>query len=694
MLITNYYEKDNRIYFIGRDTKGNRVRHDIDAIEPYYFDKDNNKIEGEPNGKAFGYYLNKLNFTRVINKITNYYDFNNMKTTEEKVIPRICNIDIEIDDKSGFPDIKLANQKVLCYVMYDNYTDYYYIHGLDKADIEKLADKIGHLKFKFFVHETEADMINWFFKYLNSNQAPDYIVGYNVEFFDMKYLKNRGKALGLELNLNGAVIFDLEKGYMHIKHNEPSYKLDDIAKKELGYGKIPREEVWKMNPLDRYYYCYFDVFLTNELDKKLKIFDYHMNIALITNVHIKETFYPTTFVYSALMYANDEDIKFPINTNVKEEDNGETIEGGFVVEPSEGIFQSVICIDVKSSYPRVILTKNISFENIIYDEDNNPIGFSTEKEGLLPKVIRILLESRDKLKVLMKNSTDPNEKDGYNSIQYALKTVTNAFYGVFVSVAFKLYDPFVAASITEGGRENINRMVEYLQEKNYILRYGDTDSVFISAKTDNVEEEGKQLQNDINQMFNEKNGKNNYVEVEFEKYYSSWLQTGVKKRYAGYIEYPKKELQIKGFEVIRRGNSKYTKEIQKKFIELLLTDVPKAFKFYNDEDKRWNKKAVPLSKIGIEKTMRKDESEYKSNNDMLKAIRNAEKRGIKIDMLLGKMRIYYLENGEPIAIPMDADIPKSLKIDYEQHKIKCFESPLEKLKNLLGEQKKLDDFFV
>jgi DNA polymerase I len=692
MLITNYYEKDEKVIFIGRDINGNRVRESIDEIEPYYFDENDNKVSEITYGKTYGINLRKVDFTRVIKGITNYYDFKENKSTEENITPRICIIDIETNDKNGFPDIKIANEPILCYVVYDNYNDFYYIHGLDKVNVEKLADKIGHLRFKLFVHNTESEMINWFIKYLNSNQAPDYISGYNVDFFDIKYMKNRSKALGLQFDLNGVVVFDLEKGYIHIKYSEPSYKLDDVAKKELGYGKIERQEIWKMNPLDRYYYCYFDVFITKELDKKLNIINYHLNIAILTNVNINETYYPTTFVYSILMYESiKEGVKLPIY-NINEEIEQE-VEGALVIEPSKGIYKNVICLDVKGSYPGIIITKNISPETIIYNDKNEPIGFDTTYKGLLPKVIEKFLNEREKLKRLMKESKTKLEKDGYDSIQYALKTVTNAFYGVFIKNTFKLFNYFVASSITEGGRENINRMKEYLENNGYEIRYGDTDSVFLETKTENILEEGKFLVENINKMFREKNGENNHVIVEFEKYYSFWLQVGVKKRYAGFIEFPEKKLQIKGFEVVRRGSSKYTKETQKKFITLLLTDKVKAIKFYKEEEEKWKKKNIPLSRIGIEKSMHMDESEYKNNNEMIKALRNAEKRGIKIDRKIGKMRIYYLEGGEPVGIPMEAEVPKKLKIDYEQHKIVCFEKPLKKLRDLLGEQKNLNDFF-
>lgn len=701
-LVSAYQSSDKKTTFVYRDENKNRVYEEVDTIPKYYYVEDSNGGEkvnerGKPlkrvdtvqlDKKMYGMAVSDTEFTRLMM----HRDY------EDSNIPlRIANLDIETDDKEGFPDIKKGNAQVVLYVLYDSYEDKYYIHGLKQLSISELANKIGHLRFKYFKHANEYDMIMWLKSYFEQ-MTPDIITGYNVDFFDLKYLKVRAKkALGIDLNYQKSIIFDMERGYKHIKPHEESYRLDDVCKKEFGEGKVPRKEIWKMEPLDLAYYCYKDVFLVNKLNEKLRIISYHESIANGTNSHILQSFYPTVFGYNAILtLIRDEDIVFPLPTS---NEKMEKIEGGLVFEPSKGIYKNVLVFDIKGSYPSMILSYNISPETIIYNEKDEPIGFSTEKMGILPRVIEHFLKKRNEYKKLLKSETNPILRDGYDTIQYAMKTITNSFYGIFTDESFALYNEFVAVEITRTGRETIQSIADYLTVVlEYAKRYGDTDSLFVNAKTDDCENEGKEVARLINVFLDERManfGKKNYIVIEFEKYYKQWLQTGVKKRYAGIkVADGKEELQIKGFEVIRRGNSLYTKDTQKKMIELLLTGTVKDVKdFYDREQKKWLEENVPVSRIAINYAMRMSKEDYKVNVPVLKALEASKKRGIKVDEKLGRFWAYYLKDGDIIALNVGADLPKGLKVDFKEHMRICFESPLEVLRTLIVDQKTLDKYF-
>ena len=701
MRLVNYNTSGEYVNFYYRDKDGKRVIQTEKLEKKVYYVRDDNgtdgiseegfnlkKVDFLPIGQTvYGAEVSDVDYTRLVKNITFY--------NPENIPLRYGIVDIETDDKDGFPNVKTADKQILCYVLYDNYEDKFYIHGLEEVSVDKLIDKIGGLNFKIFYHKTERDMITWLHKYFTKVQ-PDLISGWNIKNFDISYLQNRAKRLKIDFSINNAILFDSELAYIHIKPHEESYKLDDVSKIELGYGKIEREEVWKMSALDRYYYCFIDVKIVRELDKKIGMLVYHENLSFINNVHILQTFYPTTFVYMDILTKTiNTPLKYRINFDEDENDDDE-IEGGKVFEPSTGIFNDVFVVDISGSYPSMIRSHNISPEMIVY-ENGVPVGFRTDKKGVLPLTVEEVTKSRDEVKEKLKVETNEILRDGLDKFQYALKTVNNSYYGVFTSRKFKMYNKYIASEITRTARDMIISIKNYVEGLLYKVLYGDTDSIFVKAKTNDVKKEAFELVGKINAYIEDlrkSKGLVNYTKITVDIIYKSWLQTGAKKRYAGlYEEKGELKVKVRGYEVIRRGNSLYTKEVQKEFIKLLLTDVQKAKEFYDKQDKRWNDEKVPLTKIAISYGLRMNLDQYKTNIPAVKAIENSKRRGIKIDENLGRIWMYYLRNNELIAIVPDTEIPKNLKVDYKVHKEKCFTSPLENLYSLLGMQTSLNDFF-
>jgi len=51
------------------------------------------------------------------------------------------------------------------------------------------------------------------------------------------------------------------------------------------------------------------------------------------------------------------------------------------------------------------------------------------REGIFPRVLKRLIEERDKVKKKMKEEKDPTKKNLLDAKQLALKILANAFYG-------------------------------------------------------------------------------------------------------------------------------------------------------------------------------------------------------------------------------------------------------------------------
>ena len=706
MMITNYELIGNdTIKFYGRTKEGVRKTFTHPLLAIYYYDEKGNKINGMPTDPTLAYGVNAspIDFTRIEDRITNFYEPGVGEIEPEPVKPRWANIDIETNDKNGFPDPKFAKEEIKCYVLYDNYEDKYYIHGTKKADITDLVERIGHLRFKLFIHDTEPEMIMWLKKYLESKNVPDYLVGYNIKGFDWIYLKNRALKFGIDLELNGAVIFDIYEGYLHIKPMQDGNTLEEVMQRELGYGKVKREEIWRMSPEDLYYYCYWDVYGENQLIFKFNLIQYYINIANINNCHINQVFYATQVVYLTMMFMNNGEIKFPW----KYKTTVQTVEGAHVFEPSTGIFKWVANADFSGYYPSMIITHNISPEMAIYDKDGKFIGFDKTKMGLLPRVLKKLLDLRMGIKKQIKEEKNKDKAEILKLVSEGLKYTINAFYGVFLDVEFTLYLPEVGDAITRSARETIKALAFKVEsEHGYKVLYGDTDSIFIKLKSDNLNDsliEMKELVDKINHWLNtEVNPDHNYAKLDIGEIYSSWLQTGTKKRYAGIVVYPEnfqgplkhKNMKIMGYEVKRRGNSRYTKWVQEELLYLLLTDKAKAKAFYDHENEMWNREAVAPSLIAKEVNMRKDVDEYAKGHEVVKAIENSKKRGFEIDPKV-RMYLYAVKGGDKVVLNVNKEeYIKRIAIDYPAQKEICFNKPLEKLRDLIDGQINLKDFFT
>lgn len=638
---------------------------------------------------------------RLARNIKYSYDFDNNILTEENHKLRILKLDIETDDRNGTSalDTENAPEPIKCITLHDNYKDMYYILGLSKIDLMELANKIGHLRFKIEIFKSEFELLDWLKSYLNSEDEPDIIAGYNIIGYDAPYLKKRSNNIGVYLNFDRFVLFDEQIAYMmYTVHRRPGYTLEETVDYELNEHKVEREEIWKMDPIDLYYYNYYDVYLLVKLEEKLDLFGYLNAINRITGSGLDGVYYPTYYVDTIMLfYAHENNLRLPSKKDIKVQ---KSFNGAEVFPAIEGIYDNVIVFDASASYPSTILNYNISPETLLPDGT-----FDTTKTGILPSVIKLILEERFRVRALMDNATGQERKDLFTR-QYGLKTVSNIFYGVFANPKFRLYSIDVASKIVELAKQGLLIAGDYALKRNFIRLYGDTDSVFFTSesfKNLNKEEILKialELQKDFNNIFDEMmKPRKNYFSLKIEEIYSKWIQVGTKKRYAGLKIYDGKwldeiELDVKGFEVVRKDRSVYTKKTQKKLIDILLRHGKKEAKdFYDSEKNRWAKREVPLEEIAVSFNPNKELEDYKSNLPIVKALKNSQKLGINIKEQSNRFWIYYCKDIGEVAINKGDKLPSNLKIDWDVHYNKCFVAPLKRFEPYVTTQDNLDKWF-
>ncbi|RVD90934.1 DNA polymerase (pol2) [Tubulinosema ratisbonensis] len=349
-------------------------------------------------------------------------------------------------------------------------------------------------------------------------------------------------------------------------------------------------------------------------------------------------------------YANK--ILFP----PKEKREGESYEGGLVLEPKTGFYETkVLLLDFNSLYPSIIQEYNICFSNLD----------GTKKElGILPRILKNLVERRREVKVLMKRSND----SVLNTKQLALKLIANSIYGCLGTPNFRFCNFELAKQITFHGRQILQEAKILAEQLGLNVIYGDTDSIMIDSQKNVLEKEGEDLKNIINKKYK-------FIEIEIEKVYKRILL--LKKKKYGAIT-TKNVIETKGLDSVRRDFCLISSEIASKVLEIILKDSDKIFNNGNVKilqqiysflaEKKNNLEKEPQEKFVINACLAKPLEKY-ANPDILPHVSLAyrlRKRNIfyKKDDVIGYV-IGLGEKGESIS--KRACLPGENKIDYEYY---------------------------
>lgn len=305
------------------------------------------------------------------------------------------------------------------------------------------------------------------------------------------------------------------------------YDLDTVAKHFLKRGKNPVKPVeifraFESQDIEQITrvtnYCVWDSEAVLKIAEKIHLWIASVELANIVGVSIMDL-YTRGQQVRCLSRIYDEahrqgyvlDFKDPLNV---------IFNGGSVEKPEPGVVDEVPCYDFNSLYPTIVIENNIDYTTYLpdqhsEDEKTNLISFdqferpkkktdkvSKEdfdldpemeegklvsrricfvkkeiKEGIIPKIVRNLIDERKKIKNQLKEETDEVEKIVLDRRQWGLKITANSYFGFLGAIAGRLPLIEAAMAITAKGREMIHYAQDYLREKyNVTIEYGDTDS--------------------------------------------------------------------------------------------------------------------------------------------------------------------------------------------------------------------------
>jgi DNA polymerase elongation subunit (family B) len=369
----------------------------------------------------------------------------------------------------------------------------------------------------------------------------------------------------------GIPIFDTMDGWKKLLKNKPvSAKLDYVANKELNAGKMAHYgpimgEAWYSGKMEEIIaYNILDVVLTKVLNEKLNILPYHLAVAHIAGSDIEETFWSSRLLDSYIFHKVRGELILPTKRRGHKE---EKFKGATVFEPPVGLHHNIIVLDLASIYPNTIISCNIDPTTIISEHEELPEQYITcpngtmfkkDPRGIIPGILVEMIWKRKEYRAAMKPlPKGSDEWKALDAMQFAFKTLTNAFYGVMNYVNFRMMNVDCGDAVTSVGRAIIDwsakiiRTISDAYIQGYRVIYADTDSLFIqgdpNATLEELIETGYSLAKQVNATYDDfakvLNVDEHYFNIEFEKIYRriffSVKETGegTKKKYGGRLCY-------------------------------------------------------------------------------------------------------------------------------------------------------------
>ena len=302
---------------------------------------------------------------------------------------KLITLDIEVASENGFPDVKNCDEEILLITIQD-YTTKEIITWGSRPFTKKFDN------YHYILCNDEQHILNSFLDYW-SNNTPEVITGWNVEFYDIPYIVGRINRILNEkaakrltawnfirekqtevrgeiqttYELSGISILDYLDLYRKYSFKNPeNYRLDTVAYDELGDRKLDHTEY---DTFKDFYtkdwntfveYNKIDVELVDRIEDKIKLIELAITMAYDAKVNYEDVFFQVrmwdTIIYN---YLRKKDIVVPEKETGISKD--EKYKGAYVKEPVPGIYDWVVSFDLNSLYPHLIMMYNISPETLV-----------------------------------------------------------------------------------------------------------------------------------------------------------------------------------------------------------------------------------------------------------------------------------------------------------------------------------------
>ncbi|KTW30100.1 DNA-directed DNA polymerase delta POL3 [Pneumocystis jirovecii RU7] len=539
---------------------------------------------------------------------------------------------------------------------------------------------------------------------------PDVIIGYNIANFDIPYLIDRAKHLKINnfpyfgriirqkcevsnasfsskaygtresksTDISGRLQLDMLQ-IMQRDYRLRSYTLNAVSaqflneqKEDVHHSIITDLQNGTSESRRRLaVYCLKDAHLPQRLMDKLMSLVNYIEMSRVTGVpfsYLLSRGQQIKIISQLSRKAREEGFIIP---NIRSDGSDEQYEGATVIEPKKGYYNvPIVTLDFSSLYPSIMQAHNLCYTTLLNYKQIETLGFEKDKDycvtpenycfvkshirkGLLPQIFENLLAARQKVKIDLKNETDPFKKAVLDGRQLALKISANSVYGFTGATNGKLPCLPISSSVTSYGRQMIERAKEEIElkytiengysHKAYVI-YGDTDSVMINFGVKDISESMKLGYEAADYVTNKLIKP---IKLEFEKVYFPYLLIS-KKRYAG-LFWTKPEtfdkIDSKGIETIRRDNCRLVSTVIETILRKLLIDqdVDGAQNYVKRVISDLLQNKIDMSNLVITKTLTK--SDYISKQAHVELAERIRKRDSGLAPTLGDRVAYIIVKG-------------------------------------------------
>ncbi|MBI2126898.1 MAG: DNA-directed DNA polymerase I [Thaumarchaeota archaeon] len=626
-------------------------------------------------------------------------------------------LDIEVvpPEENRLPDPETADHRVIAisFVSSDGLKE---VLLLRRKDIKDGQNVLGpEVNIRWF--DDEQELLNAIFARIN--EYP-FVITFNGDEFDLKYLCNRAKKLGIYeeqvpiqlgrdwAGLRRGVHIDLYKTFINrslqiyaFGNKYSEHTLNGVAEALLGKTKIELDDfIGNLPHYELANYCYNDAQITFDLTNfsqeiLMKIL---LVIARVAKMPLDDASRVgvSNWIRSMLSFDHRRmNALIPRKDELQEVGGasteaiikGKKYKGGMVVEPKSGVHFNVAVLDFASLYPSIIKVNNLSYETVrcVHEEcksnkiEGTEYWVCTKRRGITSLLIGSLRDLRvNYYKPIAKSpNLTKEQKDLYNVVSQALKVILNASYGVMGAEIFPLYCLPVADATAALGRNTITATINRCKELDIEVVYGDTDSLFLKAPS---QEQIKEITN----WASDKLG----IELDLDKVYRYVAFSSRKKNYLGVM--PDGIIDIKGLTGKKSHVPRFIKDAFYETVEILskvqsTEDFEKAREdIRNDIRKRaraLKAKEVPLDQLAFTIMMSKEIEDYKGTKPQ--HVRAAEQLKIKKgkEVKAGEVISFIKTLGSNGVRPLE--LAKKEEVDTEKY-MEYLRSTFDQLLDALG----------
>lgn len=449
----------------------------------------------------------------------------------EKASPEICSVPEDIGTavmelagtiqpiSSDFPDLKILSLDIEVYNpkgMPNAEDDPIIMISLSSNQGLRMVISTAESPLDFVERVADEKEMLQRFVSIVEEENPDILIGYNSDNFDFPYIRDRAAILDVPLNLgtDGSGLKFMKRGFANAALVKGRVHVDLylIMRRYLQLDRYTLERVYlELFDQEKYdipgdeIHQYWD-----DCGSKLeKLCHYSLDDAVAVT-EIGEKMIPLTLELTRIVgqpffdvarMATGQQVEWYLIRKAQEQGEvvpnkpsasqysnrrGKRAAGGYVKDPVKGLHENIVYFDFRSLYPSIIISKNVSPDTLV-DECNpedchiSPEGgymFLKEPAGFVPSIIGNILSERVRLKTMMKESENDEEKKILNVQQEALKRLANSMYGVYGYSRFRWYRLECADAITAWGRDYIKKTMVKAEKFGFKPVYADTDGFY------------------------------------------------------------------------------------------------------------------------------------------------------------------------------------------------------------------------